>query len=54
MLRGLLQQSGALDHARRQAEDLAARARRELAVLPASQARLALEIACHGVVHRSH
>jgi octaprenyl-diphosphate synthase len=54
ILRGLLHQSGALDQARRQAEDLAARARRELALLPASPARLALEIACHGVVHRTH
>jgi octaprenyl-diphosphate synthase len=54
ILRGLLHQSGALDQARRQAEDFAARARRELALLPASPARVALEIACHGVVHRSH
>ncbi len=54
LLRSLLHQSGALDYARRQAEDLAARARRELALLPASPARAALEIASHGVVHRSH
>ena len=54
LLRSLLAQSGSLDYARRQAEDLAARARRELAHLPHSPARVALEVASHGVVNRSH
>jgi octaprenyl-diphosphate synthase len=53
-LRSLLMQSGSLDYARRQAEEFAAKARRELTHLPHSPARVALEMASHGVVNRSH
>jgi octaprenyl-diphosphate synthase len=52
-LRPMLAESGALDHARRRADDLAARARKELAVLPPSAARAVLEDVTVRVVHRS-
>ncbi len=53
-LRPLLAEAGSLDYARRRAEDLAVRARRELACLSPSASRSALELMAERVVHRSH
>ena len=52
-LRPLLARAGSLDYARRKAEDLAARARRELACLPPSPCRALLESITEQVVHRN-
>jgi octaprenyl-diphosphate synthase len=51
-LRPCLDEGGALDYARRRAEGLAERARRELACLPPSPCRAALEAITVRVVHR--
>jgi octaprenyl-diphosphate synthase len=48
-----LAESDAIEYARRRAEEFAARARAELACLPASPARALLELAADGVVHRN-
>jgi octaprenyl-diphosphate synthase len=53
-LRPLLAESDALDYARRKAEELVARARKELTCLPASTARTVLEDMTERVVHRNH
>lgn len=52
-LRPYLTECGALDYAFRRAEELAVRARAELECLPPSSCRGILEMATHGVVHRS-
>jgi octaprenyl-diphosphate synthase len=52
-LRPCLAESDGLDYARRRAEELAARARKELAVLPPSPCRAVLEAVTDRVVHRS-
>jgi len=52
LLRPALQESGSLDYARSRAEDYAARARRELACLPAGSYRTILEALTERVVHR--
>jgi octaprenyl-diphosphate synthase len=49
----LLAEAGALDYARRRAEDLARQAREELGSLPSSPCRTALEAVTDRVVHRS-
>ncbi len=54
VLRPLLAEAGSLDYARRRAEELAARARRELACLAPSSCRAALEAMAERVVHRNH
>ncbi|MGL4554055.1 MAG: hypothetical protein ACRC33_23075, partial [Gemmataceae bacterium] len=51
-LRPMLTEAGSLDHARRVALDLAARARRELQALPASAARAVLEAMAERAVQR--
>lgn len=51
-LRPFLDESDALDYARRMAEGYAARARAELACLPPSPSRDLLELATDGAVHR--
>jgi octaprenyl-diphosphate synthase len=53
-LRPCLAESDGLDYARRRAEDLAARARRELNCLPPSPFRSILETLSDRVVHRSN
>lgn len=53
LLRPWLQKSGALDYARRRAEELAAQARGELACLPPSPCRSILEAVAERVVHRN-
>lgn len=50
----LLTEAGSLEYARRKAEDLASRARRELAVLPPSPCRAVLESMADRVVHRNY
>ncbi len=52
-LRPCLAESDGLDYARRRAEELAARARKELAALPPSPCRAVLEAVSDRVVHRS-
>ncbi len=52
-LRPCLAESDGLDYARRRAEELAARARKELAVRPPSPCRTILETVTDRVVHRS-
>jgi octaprenyl-diphosphate synthase len=52
-LRPLLLRAGSLDYARRKAEELAARARRELGCLPPSPCRTLLEAVGEQVVHRN-
>jgi octaprenyl-diphosphate synthase len=52
-LRPLLARAGSLDYARRKAEELAARARRELGCLPPSPCRTLLEAVTEQVVHRN-
>jgi octaprenyl-diphosphate synthase len=52
-LRPCLAESDGLDYARRRAEELATRARKELAALPPSPCRSALESVTDRVVHRS-
>jgi octaprenyl-diphosphate synthase len=52
-LRELLTEAGSLDYARRRAEELAGRARRELACLTPSPFRTLLEAAAELVVHRA-
>jgi octaprenyl-diphosphate synthase len=52
LLRPCLAEGDGLDYARRRALDLAARARRELAVLPPSPCRSTLEALTDRVVHR--
>ena len=54
LLRPCLAESDGLDYARRKAEDFAAKARKELACLPASACRAILEAVTDRVVHRSH
>ena len=54
LLRPCLAESDGLDYARRNAEDFAAKARKELACLPASASRAILEAVTDRVVHRSH
>ena len=54
LLRPCLAESDGLDYARRKAEDFAAKARKELACLPASASRAILEAVTDRVVHRSH
>jgi octaprenyl-diphosphate synthase len=51
-LRPMLLESGGLEYARRRAEELARRAREELACLPASACRAVLETITERVVHR--
>jgi octaprenyl-diphosphate synthase len=53
-LQVLLARAGSLEYARRKAEDLAARARRELLALPPSPSRAVLESMAEKVVHRNH
>jgi octaprenyl-diphosphate synthase len=53
-LRALLVEAGSLDYARHKAEDLASRARRELACLAPSPFRALLETMAEKVVSRSH
>jgi octaprenyl-diphosphate synthase len=53
LLRPCLAESDGLDYARRRAEELAARARQELAVLPPSPCRSTLETLTDRVVHRN-
>jgi octaprenyl-diphosphate synthase len=53
-LRALLEEAGSLEYARCKAEDLASRARRELAVLQGSSFRTLLEAMADRVVQRSH
>jgi octaprenyl-diphosphate synthase len=53
-LQVLLARAGSLEYARRKAEDLAARARRELLALPPSPSRAVLESLAEKVVHRNH
>ncbi len=52
-LRPCLAESDGMDYARRKAEDFAAKARKELACLPASASRAILEAVTDRVVHRS-
>jgi octaprenyl-diphosphate synthase len=52
-LRPCLAEGDGLDYARRRAEELAARARKELAALPPSACRAVLEAVTDRVVHRS-
>jgi octaprenyl-diphosphate synthase len=53
-LRACLGESDGLDYARRRAEDVAAKARRELACLPPSPCRAVLEAIAERVVHRRY
>jgi octaprenyl-diphosphate synthase len=53
-LRPVLAESDGLDYARRKAEELAGRARKELACVPPSMCRAILEAVTERVVHRSH
>jgi octaprenyl-diphosphate synthase len=53
-LRPCLAESDGIDYARRKAEELAGRARKELACLPPSACRAILEAVTDRVVHRSH
>jgi octaprenyl-diphosphate synthase len=53
-LRPCLAESDGLDYARQRAEDYAARARRELNLLPPSPSRSILEAMTEKVVHRNH
>jgi len=53
-LRPLLDENGSLDYARRKAEELVAKARKELICLTASPSRSILEAMTDRVVHRSH
>lgn len=52
-LRPLLAEAGSIHYARRRAEDLARQAREELACLPASAGRSALEAVTERIVHRN-
>jgi octaprenyl-diphosphate synthase len=54
LLRPLLAEAGSMEYARRKAEELAGRARRELAALPPSPCRSVLELMAEKVVHRTH
>jgi len=49
----LLKETGALDYAQRRAEEIAAKARAELACLPVSPGRAVLEVLTERVVHRT-
>jgi octaprenyl-diphosphate synthase len=53
-LRPCLAESDGIDYARRKAEELAGRARKELTCLPPSACRVILEAVTERVVHRSH
>ena len=53
-LRPCLAESDGIEYARRKAEELAGRARKELAYLPPSASRTILEAVTERVVHRSH
>jgi octaprenyl-diphosphate synthase len=54
LLRPCLAESDGLEYARGRAEEFAAKARKELACLPASASRAILEAVTDRVVHRSH